>query len=154
MVEYIERESLVQAIEDSWRNNPHSDPKVRQVHNHEHQHFLVLVSKQPTADVVPVVRCKDCEYWQSKNRGYSDISIDGFVSCYAADIWAACVSLYVMIKGYYPFPLESIETHLRQMTSYHDIPNLSGLSKELQDLLAQCFSPVISKRPTLQDILV
>ena len=94
------------------------------------------------------------EYLQSKNRGYSDISIDGFVSCYAADIWAACVSVYVMIKGYYPCPLESIETHLRQMTSYHDIPNLSGLSKELQDLLAQCFSPVISKRPTLQDILV
>ena len=94
------------------------------------------------------------EYWQSNNRGFPLILIDGFVSCYAADIWAACVSLYVMIKGYYPFPLENIELYMRQMTSYDDLPNLSGLSEELQDLLTHCFSPVISKRPTLKDILV
>lgn len=28
------------------------------------------VSKIPTADVVEVVRCKDCEYWQDNNDGY------------------------------------------------------------------------------------
>lgn len=26
--------------------------------------------KAPTADVAPVVRCKDCEYWQDNNGGY------------------------------------------------------------------------------------
>lgn len=24
----------------------------------------------PAADVVPVVRCKDCKYWQDNNDGY------------------------------------------------------------------------------------
>lgn len=71
MAEYIERETLMLAIEDSCRNNPHSDPKIRQIHNHEHRHFLVLASKQPTADVVEVVRCKDCEY------GEADYGVDG-----------------------------------------------------------------------------
>lgn len=29
-----------------------------------------LVKKAPTADVVEVVRCKDCKYWQDNNGGY------------------------------------------------------------------------------------
>ena len=35
----------------------------------EHYNALInqLITKQPAADVVEVVRCKDCEYWQSKN---------------------------------------------------------------------------------------
>ena len=54
MPEYIEREALMLAIEESYRKNPHSDPKIRQIHNHEHRHFLCLASKQPAADVVEV----------------------------------------------------------------------------------------------------
>lgn len=62
MPEYIERETLMLEIEDSYRNNPHSDPKIRQMHNHEHRHFLVLASKQPTADVAEVKHGKWIEY--------------------------------------------------------------------------------------------
>ena len=29
-----------------------------------------MVSKAPSADVAPVVRCKDCKYWQDNNDGY------------------------------------------------------------------------------------
>lgn len=28
------------------------------------------IEAQPTADVVEVVRCKDCKYWQDNNGGY------------------------------------------------------------------------------------
>lgn len=28
------------------------------------------VWKAPAADVAPVVRCKDCKYWQDNNDGY------------------------------------------------------------------------------------
>lgn len=37
----------------------------------EHYTALVnqLITKQPTADVVEVVRCKDCKYW---NNGYCE----------------------------------------------------------------------------------
>ena len=29
-----------------------------------------LLEDTPTADVVEVVRCKDCKYWQDNNGGY------------------------------------------------------------------------------------
>lgn len=29
-----------------------------------------MVGLLPPADVVPVVRCKDCRYWQDNNGGY------------------------------------------------------------------------------------
>ena len=29
-----------------------------------------ILHRTPSADVVPVVRCKDCKYWQDNNGGY------------------------------------------------------------------------------------
>ena len=34
------------------------------------QNFREIIEKHPTADVVEVVRCKNCEYWQDNNGGY------------------------------------------------------------------------------------
>lgn len=62
MAEYIERERLITDIHISKHNNPHSIGIVARTHNHEHQHFLSMVMAQPAADVVEVVRCKECEY--------------------------------------------------------------------------------------------
>ncbi len=30
------------------------------------------IRKIPTADVVPVVRCKDCVFWDTESKGFSD----------------------------------------------------------------------------------
>lgn len=54
MKEYIEREALMCVTEKSRRDNPHRDPNVKRIHDHEHRHFLGLVENQPTADVVEV----------------------------------------------------------------------------------------------------
>ena len=45
------------------------------------------------------------EYWQG-----------GRVSCYAADIWAAAVSLYVLVKGVDPFPIDRLDRHMERMS--------------------------------------
>lgn len=29
-----------------------------------------VIDDTPTADVAPVVRCRDCKYWQDNNGGY------------------------------------------------------------------------------------
>ena len=47
------------------------------------------------------------EYWQG-----------GRVSCYAADIWAAAVSLYVLVKGVDPFPIDRLDRHMERMSHY------------------------------------
>ena len=52
----ISRNALMQEIEKSMNNNPHTEPKVKVNHEQEHKHFMCLLSKQPTAyDVEKVV---------------------------------------------------------------------------------------------------
>ena len=36
-----------------------------------------IVCRTPAADVVPVVRCKDCKYWQGNNDDYPHEECDG-----------------------------------------------------------------------------
>ena len=45
----ISREALYERIEKSMNENPHSDSNVRQIHNHEHKHFLCVIAQEPTA---------------------------------------------------------------------------------------------------------
>lgn len=83
------------------------------------------------------------EYWQ------------GFhVSCFAADIWAAAVSLYVLVKGTNPFPIRHLDQHIEKMINYSVTPELGGFSDELFQLLSLCMSPKLTLRPTLDAILV
>lgn len=93
------------------------------------------------------------EYWQGTL--IIIISFIGFlVSCFSADVWAACVSLYVLIKGDYPFHLDNLELHLHNMTHYEEVPNMEGFSPELTDLLSRCLSPSTDKRLSINSILV
>lgn len=83
------------------------------------------------------------EYWQ------------GFhVSCFAADIWAAAVCLYVLVKGTNPFPIRHLDQHIEKMVNYSVIPELDGFSDDLLHLLQLCMSPKLTLRPTLDQILV
>ena len=45
----ISRKALYERVEKSMYENPHSDSKVRQMHNHEHAHFLCMIMQEPTA---------------------------------------------------------------------------------------------------------
>lgn len=48
MVEYIEREAAVEAAKHAWTKGL------------EPTQYIEMI---PAAEVVPVVRCKDCEFW-------------------------------------------------------------------------------------------
>ena len=52
MAEYIEREAAIESLPVAW------DSAINALRN------------APSADVAPVVRCKDCKYWQDNNGGY------------------------------------------------------------------------------------
>lgn len=62
MDRYINANHLIQDIELSRANNNHNNAIASQTHNAEHRHFIKMVLDQPTADVVEIVRCKDCIY--------------------------------------------------------------------------------------------
>ncbi len=72
MAEYIEREALINAGEKITLEDitPNWDrPLVKPALIKQGQTLLKLIKKQPTADVVKVVRCKDCAVPHNKWTG-------------------------------------------------------------------------------------
>ena len=72
--EYIERETLINAckkiIHDRW-----NETTAPVSWSHAYADFIDDINEQPTADVVEVVRCKDCKHlW----RGFPE---RGMLSC-------------------------------------------------------------------------
>lgn len=64
MTEYIEREAAIDAIMKVYVRTAGYKARERVFEAKEAVHRL------PVADVAPVVRCKDCKYWQDNNDGY------------------------------------------------------------------------------------
>lgn len=102
MARYIDADKLSEKVWNSQHDNPHIDGRTRQNHHNEHNHFLRMIYDEPTADVVEVVRCKDCkhretvccpmyseEYQTYDDDGYSEVDLittdwtedDGFCHC-------------------------------------------------------------------------
>ena len=52
MAEYIEREAAIESLRVASAS------------------AINALRNAPSADVAPVVRCKDCKYWQDNNDGY------------------------------------------------------------------------------------
>jgi hypothetical protein len=66
MAEYIDREALIERLKFKRDNEPNLDGRKR----YGLDSAISQVRKAPTADVVEVVRCRECEYWQDNNGGY------------------------------------------------------------------------------------
>lgn len=59
----ISRKALMDAVDKSQHNNPHSDPTHRAMHKHEHNHFLTMILQAPAVDAV-ILPCKiGSEVW-------------------------------------------------------------------------------------------
>lgn len=65
MDEYIAREAVEKFIMDGLNNSD-----VYERFGHDAIKIIAEVHYMPAADVAPVVRCKDCKYWQDNNDGY------------------------------------------------------------------------------------
>lgn len=73
MAEYIEREAFLKDIEERYclpckeAGRDHNGCKCRACWVDDMRGDVI---DAPAADVAPVVRCKDCKYWQDNNDGY------------------------------------------------------------------------------------
>lgn len=50
---YIEVNKLKNDVINSWDNDKHRTAEASRVHGQEHQHLMLIIERQPTADVVP-----------------------------------------------------------------------------------------------------
>ena len=55
---YIDRDKVLKAVEKMDR----LDKETKTKYEYDKKGFLLLINSAPTADVVEVVRCKDCKY--------------------------------------------------------------------------------------------
>ena len=73
MTECIERQTMLEDFESCNRSNSKWTP----------QRIKTLIVRQPPADAVPVIQCKDCSYCRELNRNdpYEDRYIEGCMWC-------------------------------------------------------------------------
>lgn len=64
MAEYIERGAAIDAVTAVYVRTAGYKTRERVWETRE------AIQKLPASDVAPVVRCKDCKYWQDNNGGY------------------------------------------------------------------------------------
>ena len=89
MPEYIEREAVIIAYQKSLHKDTHKTFEASRIHAQEHHYIMHILENEPAADVVDVVRCKDCKHrggdicpmchliWQEDGGyGYTDITMD------------------------------------------------------------------------------
>ena len=80
----IDANALLDEVDVSLHNNPHTDAMVRATHKHEHNHFMVMIMQAPTVDAVEVVHGR----WEKSEH-------HGFLCCseckdvYISDEWQA-----------------------------------------------------------------
>lgn len=70
MAEYIERESAMLLPELPKEYRHYQTDNLDDAYEHGWDDALCCLEHIPAADVAPVVRCKDCKYWQDNNDGY------------------------------------------------------------------------------------
>lgn len=75
MSRYIDADKLSKDVISSWDKDKHVTIEASRVHRQEHHHLMRIIEKQPTADVVEVVRCKDCRYSYVNQKGYLGCNI-------------------------------------------------------------------------------
>lgn len=75
MAEYTEKEALIAHIKDlpTWwadAGGVYGRSMKYPEGMFDCEDVISSVENAPAADVAPVVRCKDCRYWQDNNGGY------------------------------------------------------------------------------------
>ena len=74
MAEYIEREALLKDIEEERPVNWTDSESERQAESDFYK-YRDIIMMQPTADVVEVIRCKDCERYNKPRLKYCSLTL-------------------------------------------------------------------------------
>ena len=70
MAEYIERKAAMLMPELPKEHRHYQTDNLDDAYGQGWDDALCCLERIPAVDVVPVVRCKDCKYWQDNNDGY------------------------------------------------------------------------------------
>ena len=57
-MKYIDPSKLIEVVDVSRAENPHTDLKIARNHRLEHEHFIRMIVRAPAEDVMPVVHAR------------------------------------------------------------------------------------------------
>ena len=81
MSEYIDKDALIETLKDAHKRLIETIGYTR--HTIGFEGAMDYVEEAPTADVVEVVRCKDCKWWdgiECQTRDIDVVDVDDFCS--------------------------------------------------------------------------
>lgn len=109
MSDLISRSALIKEVEKSMRDNPHKDSVHKGCHNHEHNHFLCMIAKQPTVEPVRGewksrekyndylwAECSECGFCQ---ENYKVVEIGNSSCDYVGVKWNFCPNCGADMRG-------------------------------------------------------
>lgn len=77
-MEYINVNKLKQDIIDSWESNNHKGYAASRIHNQEHRDLMLIVGRQPTADVVPKAKYQQLQHKYNLAVAEREANVKGF----------------------------------------------------------------------------
>ena len=76
MSDYIKREDAIEALNRHKKTFSYGEDNSKERYAYmQHLADFKAIENIPTADVVEVVRCKDCKYWQDQEEGIVEVPI-------------------------------------------------------------------------------
>ena len=96
----IDANALLDAVDASLHDNPHTDGLVRATHKHEHNHFMVMIMQAPTVDAVEVVHGKMRHvFFSYQNNHYECTCCNATFLTNSAPYWNYCPNCGAKMDG-------------------------------------------------------
>lgn len=75
---YIDVNKLKNDVINSWDNDKHRTAEASRVHGQEHRHLMLIIERQPTADVVPSVEFEQLQRKYDLAVAEREANVKGF----------------------------------------------------------------------------
>lgn len=75
---YIDVNKLKNDVINSWDNDKHRTAEVSRIHGQEHRHLMLIIERQPTADVVPRAELEQLQHKYDLAVAEREANVKGF----------------------------------------------------------------------------
>lgn len=85
---YIEVNKLKNDVINSWDNDKHRTAEASRIHGQEHQHLMLIIERQPKADVVPRAELEQLQHKYDLAVAEREANVKWFTENLAREIFA------------------------------------------------------------------
>lgn len=95
---HIDVNKLKNDVINSWDNDKHRTAEASRVHGQEHQHLMLIIERQPTADVVPRAEFEQLQHKYALAVAEREANVKGFTENLASAKTDAAREIFAKIE--------------------------------------------------------